>query len=182
MPFLSASWNAANRERRPVSTAPPITEFAGLSMLFVMATEHEYGARLKGWFDPLLVGVGPVEAAVHTGIALSRLAAADQLPELIVSLGSAGSRVLDHAAVYQVASVAFRDMDASALGFEHGQTPFADFPPILRMHHLIPGIPEATLATGASVVSGAAYDDIEAQMVDMETYAVLRAARIFGVR
>ena len=41
----------------------------------------------------------------------------------------------------------------------------------------IPGIPEATLSTGGNVVSGAAYANIAADMVDMETYAVLRACQ-----
>ena len=36
-------------------------------------------------------------------------------------------------------------------------------------------------ATGASVVSGTAYDAVDADMVDMETFAVVRAAARFGV-
>ncbi|MGQ0333200.1 5'-methylthioadenosine/S-adenosylhomocysteine nucleosidase [Halomonas elongata] len=45
----------------------------------------------------------------------------------------------------------------------------------------IPGIREATLSTGADIVSGAAYDAIDADMVDMESYACLRACTRFGV-
>jgi len=160
---------------------PPITHFAGVSVLFVMATEHEYGPRLRECFVPLMIGVGPVEAAVNTSRALGALAASGQHPDLIVSLGSAGSRTLDHAAVYQVASVSYRDMDASALGFDKGQTPFADFPPVVAIQNRIQGLPAASLATGASVVSGTGYDGIEAQMVDMETFAVVRAASSFSI-
>lgn len=40
---------------------------------------------------------------------------------------------------------------------------------------------EATLSTGASVVSGAAYEAIAEDMVDMETFACLRACHLFGV-
>jgi adenosylhomocysteine nucleosidase len=71
-------------------------------------------------------------------------------------------------------------MDASALGFPKGQTPLLDLPPVLPLR-TIAGLPTATLSTGANVVSGAAYDGIEADMVDMETYAVLRACQAFGV-
>jgi len=45
----------------------------------------------------------------------------------------------------------------------------------------VPGIATATLSTGANIVSGAAYDGIAAEMVDMETYAVLRACHAFGL-
>jgi len=37
----------------------------------------------------------------------------------------------------------------------------------------------ASLSTGAAIVSGAAYDAIEADMVDMETYAIKRACDRF---
>ncbi len=72
-------------------------------------------------------------------------------------------------------------MDASALGFPRGVTPFLDLPATLDLPLRIPGIPEASLSTGADIVSGAAYDRIEADMVDMETYAVLRACMRFDI-
>ena len=45
----------------------------------------------------------------------------------------------------------------------------------------MPGIPAATLSTGAGIISGAGYAAIAADMVDMETFAVLRACQFFGV-
>jgi adenosylhomocysteine nucleosidase len=41
-------------------------------------------------------------------------------------------------------------------------------------------VPAATLSTGARIVSGDDYDGIDADMVDMESYAVLRAAMQHG--
>lgn len=153
----------------------------GLTVLPVMAAPAEYGAHLKARIDPLMTGIGPVEAAVSLAATLSRLAGEGKLPDLIVSLGSCGSRVLEHAAVYQVASVSYRDMDASALGFPKGVTPLSDLPAVLPLPCPIPGLPTASLSTGANVVSGAAYDAIEADMVDMETWALVRAAQMFDV-
>ena len=69
----------------------------------------------------------------------------------------------------------------SALGFEEGHTPFLDLPPVLDLPLHVPGIPSATLSTGANIVSGSAYDAIAAGMVDMETFAVLRACMAFGI-
>lgn len=163
---------------------PPYLEptiLANRRVLFVMAAEPEYGPHLRQLFVPLMTGVGPVEAGVAVAAELARLQTLGALPELVVSLGSAGSRTLQQTGIYQATSISYRDMDASALGFPKGQTPFLDQPPVLELPLRIPGIAEATLSTGANIVSGAAYDGIDAEMVDMETYAIVRACMTFGV-
>lgn len=152
-----------------------------LAVLFVIATEQEYGAHLQQRIRPVITGVGPVEAAAVTAATLAALDHAGRRPDLVFSLGSAGSRKLDHAGVYQISSVAYRDMDASALGFPIGATPFLDEPAVIDIPHLLPDVPAASIATGASIVSGAGYDGIAADMVDMESFAVLRAARRVGI-
>ena len=158
-----------------------IAALGGKRLFFVMATEHEYGPHLRRRITPLISGVGPVEAAVATSAALAALASDDELPDLVVSLGSAGSRTLEHAALYQINRVSYRDMDATALGFEKGRTPFLDIPVVLEIDHRVSGLPAASISTGANIVSGAAYDDVDTDMVDMESFAVLRAAERFGV-
>ncbi|MEQ5795523.1 5'-methylthioadenosine/S-adenosylhomocysteine nucleosidase [Paracoccus sp. NFXS7] len=149
-----------------------------LPILFVMAAQPEYGPALRARIQPLMTGIGPIEAAVQLTAALARM---DRLPRLIVSLGSAGSARLAQTEVYQVGAVAWRDMDASALGFARGCTPLLDLPRVIDLPHRIPGLPVASLSTGADTVSGPAYAAIEEDMVDMETFAHLRAAQNFGV-
>jgi adenosylhomocysteine nucleosidase len=148
-------------------------------LLYVMAVDAEYGPHLKSRITPLLTGVGPVEAAVVLTHELARREAAGTLPQLVVSLGSAGSSRLEQGAVYQASSVAYRDMDASPLGFEAGVTPFLGLPAILPLGPFIPRVPRANLSTGANIVSGDHYKRLAADMVDMETYAVLRACQRF---
>jgi adenosylhomocysteine nucleosidase len=150
-------------------------------ILYVMAAEAEYGPHLKARITPLLCGVGPVEAGVKVAAELGRLASLARLPQIVVSLGSAGSARLEQTAVYQAQTVSYRDMDASALGFARGVTPFLGLPPELPLGPLVPGLPRATLSSGGGVVSGAAYRDIEADMVDMETYAIKRACDRFAL-
>jgi adenosylhomocysteine nucleosidase len=158
-----------------------VTDLGGLPVLFVMATEQEYGPHLRARIKPVITGIGPIRAAVGTAAALGELDKADRLPALVVSLGTAGSAKLDHAGVYQAASVAYRDMDASLLGFEKGVTPFSGEPATIPIAPRIPGLPPASISSGGAIVSGTGYDAIDADMADMETYSVFEAARRFGV-
>ena len=158
-----------------------VNSASGKRVLFVMATEAEYGPHLKKLFIPLITGVGPVEGAVVLTAGLAGLKAQNQLPDIAVSLGSAGSKNLAQGEVYQATLVAYRDMDASPIGFEKGRTPMLDLPIQVKLPLIIQGIKTATLSTGASVVSGAAYEAISEDMVDMETFAHMRSCNYFNV-
>lgn len=147
-------------------------------ILFAMASDQEYRDELQKRIPPLIVGVGPVEAALGIGAALAEMKAK---PDLVVSLGSAGSATLEQGAVYEISSVSYRDMDASPLGFEKGVTPFLNHPPKLPVASMIEGVPKASLSTGGSVISGTDYHAIDADMVDMESFAIVRACQSFGL-
>lgn len=151
------------------------------SLLYVMAAAAEYGPELKKLITPLICGVGPVESAIALTARLSQLQTDQSLPDLVVSLGSAGSNHLPQTGIFQAHSVSYRDMDASVLGFEPGVTPFVDLPATLDLGLPITGIEQASLSTGANVVSGSAYDTIDADMVDMESFALTRACQHFEV-
>ncbi|MFS0772970.1 5'-methylthioadenosine/S-adenosylhomocysteine nucleosidase [Sphingomonas sp. 1P08PE] len=150
--------------------------------LFVMATDHEYREHLRARIRPLITGVGPIEAAIGTAVRLEQLLVMDELPDLVVSLGSAGSRRCEVGGVYQIESVSWRDMDASPIGFPPGITPFAGHPALMVLPTPLAGIPRASLSTGSDIVVGDRYAAIDADLVDMETFAVLRACQRFGVR
>lgn len=160
---------------------PQLHDFGGFKTLILMATEAEYGPSLRKLITPQIVGVGPVESAIGATTALATLQHAGTRPDLVLSLGSAGSNSLEQGAVYQVASVSYRDMDASPLGFEKGKTPFLDLSVELSMPIRLPAIPAKRLSTGANIISGAAYGAIDADMVDMESFAILRACQSFSV-
>jgi len=158
-----------------------IKNAGGHDILYVMAVDTEYGPHLKKRFKPLFTGVGPVEAAIGLTQALAGLVANNQAPDLIVSLGSAGSRTLIQTQVYQASSVSYRDMDASLLGFEKGTTPYLDLPAELELPQQLPNIAKARLSSGAKVISGSDYDNIAAEMVDMETFALKRVCQRFDL-
>lgn len=150
-----------------------------MTILYLMAAKAEFGPHLAARIQPVMIGVGPVEAAIATTSVLADRR--DALPRLVVCLGSAGSHSLEQCAVYQAISVSYRDMDASALGFPRGETPFLGLPPTLDLVPRVEGLVPASLSTGGNVVTGAAYDAVPEDMVDMETYAVKRACQTFGV-
>jgi adenosylhomocysteine nucleosidase len=153
----------------------------GRKLLYVMAADAEYGPHLRARISPLMTGVGPVEAAVQLTRALAHLDMRDSLPDLVVSLGSAGSATLEQTGIYQAISVSYRDIDASPLGFVKGATPFLDLPVEVSLPFRVPGVPEARLSTGGNIVSGAVYATIDADMVEMETFSLLRACQSFDV-
>lgn len=150
-----------------------------MSILYLMAAKAEFGRHLAARIQPAMIGIGPVEAAIATTRILAERR--DDLPELVVCLGSAGSNRLEQLGVYQAISVSYRDMDASALGFPRGVTPLLDLPPTLPLVPHVAGLVPATLSTGGNVVTGRAYDAIAEDMVDMETFSVKRACQTFGV-
>ncbi|MGB7431838.1 MAG: 5'-methylthioadenosine/S-adenosylhomocysteine nucleosidase [Ahrensia sp.] len=155
---------------------PELKQVGGKTILYIMAAPAEYGPHLQALIKPLMCGVGPVEAAIAVTRALI-----DHKPDLVVSLGSAGSQTLEQAEVYQIASVSYRDMDASPLGFEKGKTPFLDLPEALPLMTLEGGPPAKRLSTGANIVSGEGYAAIDADLVDMETFAIKRACMAFDI-
>lgn len=153
---------------------PDLVAMAGHRVLFVMAARPEYGPHLAARFNPVFTGIGPIEAAMHAALALDALARGGALPDLVVCLGSAGSQVCPLGAVFQVKSVSWRDIDASPFGFVKGVTPLIDHPVDVPLVTPLT-LPAARLSTGGDVLSGEAYARVDADMVDMETFAVARA-------
>ena len=146
-------------------------------VLYVMATNAEYLDALQSRFTPLICGVGPVEAA----LSLTRFLAQSERPDHVMSIGSAGSATLTQGDVYQVSAVSYRDMDASAFGFEKGVTPFLQQPALVDLSPLLSSWPMGSISTGANVVSGSGYAAIGADMVDMESWALLRVCQEFDI-
>jgi adenosylhomocysteine nucleosidase len=71
-------------------------------------------------------------------------------------------------------------MDASPLGFEKGARRFS-ICLSSTCRCAFPACKTASLSTGGNIVSGAAYEAIDADMVEMETFAVLRACQAFSL-
>lgn len=160
---------------------PELHDADGRKVLVLIAAEAEYGPALRALCPAVVTGVGPVEAALSSMWAIGASIAAGKRPDCVLSIGSAGSATLHQGAIYQVSSVSYRDMDASPFGFAKGTTPFLDLPAELKLPLRLPGIPEARLSSGGGVISGEMYLQIDADMVEMETFSILRACHHYDL-
>ncbi|HOO82154.1 MAG TPA: nucleosidase [Alphaproteobacteria bacterium] len=116
-------------------------------------------------YDVLHCQIGKINASHN----LMRQIAQNR-PELVVNLGTAGSRKHAGGTIVNPTQFIQRDMDVTALGIELYQTPFSDDPIIiehgLRFEHLPGGI----CGTGDNFDASQAAATFD--VVDMEAYAL----------
>lgn len=139
-----------------------------MDVLVIAATPGELD--WVGGADTLVVGIGPVEAAVHTA---ARLAV--HRPDAILHLGIAGARRASGLAIGDVVIGTRSDYSdlAAAIPVERTLAPDADL--LARVEVLLPDAHRLPIATSAHVGGGDC--DVEA----MEGFGVLRAAAEAGV-
>lgn len=124
----------------------------------------------------LYTGVGKVNAT----LTLMRRLAQGAVPSLIINAGSAGSHTLPAGHVVAARQFHQRDMDATAMGFALGETPFEST--ILLDNGLaVPTIPNATCYTGDSFVTSA-HPQLTLEVIDMEAYALAKVCDQLGHR
>jgi adenosylhomocysteine nucleosidase len=137
--------------------------------LLVMALPQENaGGRFNGMADDLLyTGVGKINATLALNTALH---SQGSNKPLVINVGSAGSHTFRAGEVVCATRFFQHDMDATALGFALGQTPFEDHTH-LENGLAIPGLLQATCYTGDSFVT-AKHPTLSMDIIDMEAYAL----------
>ncbi len=116
-------------------------------------------------YDVLFTGVGKVNAAY----ALSTHIAKNN-PQMIINMGTAGSRKHAGGTVINPTQFVQRDMDVTALGFEKYKTPFSDDPVVIEHGQRFEGLDTGVCGSGDDFATGeeaASFD-----CVDMEAYAL----------
>jgi adenosylhomocysteine nucleosidase len=138
-----------------------MTRFDPRTTLIVVALENELPRDLASGWQIVYSGVGKVNASITLCDAL-----ASYRPKKVVNYGSAGALRTGLSGLCRVTRFQQRDMDARALGFSLGQTPFEDDKIIdLGRDGLICG-------TGDNFVS--AKPEMTSDLVDMEAYALAK--------
>jgi len=140
------------------------------AVLLVVAVEHE-AVHLPSDVPLLITGVGKVNAALQVSSALADPA---RRPSMVVNAGTAGALHPGMVGTHVIGRVVQHDLDSSLLeeltGYRYGQPIDLGEGP--------------TLATGDVFVSDPARRDAlagQADLVDMEGYAVAAACRLAGV-
>ena len=132
-------------------------------LLFAMEQESQ---DVFSEYDLLHTQIGKVNAAYS----LTRYLAQNDKPDLIVNLGTAGSRKHKGGTIVNPTSFVQRDMDVTPLGFKLGQTPFSDDPLVLEYGQSVDGLVSGVCGTGDNFdVSEKALDY---DVVDMEAFAL----------
>ena len=142
-----------------------------MDTLIVMAM-HEEGRDVFDEEMVLYTGVGKINAAYHLTKVLQKLR-----PERVINLGSAGSTEFSTGQLVNCTEFVQRDMNATALGIPHFQTPFdVHNSPVLSYGSRIPLLPKATCGTGDSFYTGGVNDAFN--VVDMEAYVFARICQL----
>lgn len=150
--------------------------------LIVMALELEGGDVFEQANVPVLyTGVGKVNAAHHLAVRLTEYRLAQQAIPLVVNFGSAGSSSFATGQLVACTKFCQRDMDASALGFAAGETPYDESPTLLTFPALNGiNLPEGICGTGDSFATCPA--NIHCDVVDMEAYALAKVCWLENAR
>jgi adenosylhomocysteine nucleosidase len=149
--------------------------------LVVMALEQEAGDVFQRAGVPVLyTGVGKVNAAYHLALRLAAYSHAGAPVPFVVNFGTAGSPQFPARSVVACRSFVQRDMDASALGFEVGQTPFDPVPLVLTFPALDLGLPEGVCGSGDSFATTCIATSCS--VFDMEAYALAKVCWLQGAK
>ncbi|MGB0720068.1 MAG: nucleosidase [Bdellovibrionales bacterium] len=135
-----------------------------MNPLLVFAMKEECQDVFDG-HDVLHSGIGKVNAAY----ALTKRIA-QKRPDIVINMGTAGSRKHAGGAIVNPTRFVQRDMDVTALGFPKFQTPFSNDP--IEIHHgmRVAAYPDGVCGTGDNF--DASYEAAAFDVVDMEAYAL----------
>jgi|TARA_R110000796_G_scaffold244010_1_gene366880 adenosylhomocysteine nucleosidase len=114
----------------------------------------------------IYTGVGKINATIAT------LKACQLYPNLktIINFGTAGSNTISKGELVECTKFVQRDMDARALGFSLGETPYEEIPKLLEFKNKsLKHKKNIICGTGDSFCTKIDYD-----LVDMEAYAIAK--------
>lgn len=149
--------------------------------LVVMALPLEaQGVFERAGIEVLYTGVGKVNATHALTRALHATRPAGRPLPQVLNFGSAGSRRFAPGTLVACTRFLQRDMDARPLGFAQGVTPFEEAPAVIEFASPFPTLHGASCGTGDSFAT--TEDAMQADVVDMEAYALAKVCRAEGIR
>ena len=139
-----------------------------IKMLILVAIEDELKRSELLDHQIEYVGVGKVNAVFNTLKAIEK-----HSPQQIINFGTAGTLDENIKGLVEVSSFFQRDMDASPLGFDVGQTPFEEDIEITF------GREGVTCGTGDKFVTS--LPALKTDIVDMEAFAIAKVCKLKNI-
>ena len=141
--------------------------------IVILAALKEECNKIKSPFPIYYTGIGKINAAITT------IRICQKYPDLktIINFGTAGSNNISPGELVDCTKFVQRDMDATALGFPIGQTPYDSIPFILEFNKTKNLIgKQLTCGTGDNFSTNIEYD-----VVDMEAYSIAKICWIYQI-
>ena len=139
-----------------------------MKILILVAIEDELKRTDLPNLQIEYIGVGKVNAAFNTLKAIQKYS-----PDIVINFGTAGSLDPNINGLVEVSKFLQRDMDASPLGFEIGQTPFENDIEITF------GRQGVTCGSGDKFVTST--PRLQTDIVDMEAFAIAKVCKLESI-
>ena len=139
-----------------------------MKILILVAIEDELKRTDLPNLQIEYIGVGKVNAAFNTLKAIQKYS-----PDIVINFGTAGSLDPNIKGLVEVSKFLQRDMDASPLGFEIGQTPFENDIEITF------GRQGVTCGSGDKFVTST--PRLQTDIVDMEAFAIAKVCKLESI-
>ena len=130
-------------------------------IVILVALEEEFPSSTLKNYHIEYTGVGKINATFKTLEIINEF-----WPKLIINYGTAGSLNSDLSGLCEVSEFLQRDMDASSLGFQYGETPFDE------IFSITFGRSGFTCGSGDNFMT--ASPKLQTDLVDMEAYAIAK--------
>ena len=133
----------------------------GNEIIILVALEEEFPRNTLKNFHIEYTGVGKINATFKTLEIINEFS-----PKLIINYGTAGSLNNNLNGLCEVSEFLQRDMDATSLGFQYGETPFD------KISTITFGRSGYICGSGDNFVTG--IPKLQTDLVDMEAYAIAK--------
>ncbi len=130
-------------------------------------------------YKVLYCGVGKVNATYHLTRHLHEQPTARHDFPFVLNIGSAGSSRFNTGDLVAANRFMQRDMDATGLGFTHGETPFDAQPKTIEFAPMFETLPHGLCSSGDSFLQGPC--PVAGEIIDMEAYALAKVSLLESI-
>ncbi len=131
-------------------------------IVILTALEQELPRAVAAPYEVVYTGVGKINAAMTAMKAIQ-----EHRPRLVINFGTAGALTPGITGLVEVSTLHERDMDARALGFALGQTPFEE-------EYVLKTAAQIGISCGSGDQFVNSTPELKTDIVDMEAFAIAK--------